>query len=813
MGVTRSSRHGRSAPSSSSPRTRTGSSAQHPLQAQRRTHSSTRWSRQDEREPTVVVLEDIHWADEASLDALRLLARRVERSTLLVLATFRDDLDRMHPLRIVLGELATRPTVCRITLEPLSEPSVAELAAAADIDAGELHRSTGGNPFFVTEVLASGNGAIPETVRDAVLARVASLSEPARALLDAVAVVPKRVELWLLEELAPTCIDALEECLVTGTLRASNGGVEFRHELARRAVEESIEPRRAAGLHRLAVVALEHPPVGAPDAARLAHHAEAAAQAEPVLRYAIAAAERSEALGAHREAAEQYARALRFADGLSDEERASLLERQSDSLYNTDEQAQAIIALEGAIELHRRAGNVRAEAVDLARIVPMLTCRGLLREAEEAAATALRLVEPLPPGTEHAAVYQAAARARFLEDDFAGAISWLRRALNLIDERSQPDLFVDISILVGTAEMLRDGPQASAALEAAVDHARRLGIHAQVVRGLHNLAIGAAQNRSYDLVERWLAEGLEVCDKLELDLWRLALLQFRAVVELELGRWDDAAATAKLLVDEPRDSPEPRLIGLLVLALVRARRGDPGARSLLDEALAMVFPALALDRDGEVACALAEIAWLEQIPVDIREATQPVFDLALDRRSAAWIARIAYWRGKHGIVDELPPDLVGPHALQLAGDWKKAAAAWAAFGCPYEEALALSETDDEGGLREALSRARQLGAGALAAHVSRRLRELGIRGVASGPRASTQANVAALTARELEVLRLLGEGLRNAAIAERLFLSPRTVDHHVSAILRKLQAGSRGEAVVQAARLGLVENGQHVAEN
>ena len=176
------------------------------------------------------------------------------------------------------------------------------------------------------------------------------------------------------------------------------------------------------------------------------------------LRYAIAAAERSEALGAHREAADQYASALRFADGLSDEERASLLERQSDSLYNTDEQAQAIDALEAAIALHRRAGNVLAEAVDLARIVPMLTCRGLFREAEEAAATALHLLEPLPPGPEHAAIYQAVARARFIEDDFAGAISWLRRALSLLDERNQPDLFVDISISAGTGEMLRDGP-------------------------------------------------------------------------------------------------------------------------------------------------------------------------------------------------------------------------------------------------------------------------------------------------------------------------------------------------------------------
>ena len=232
--------------------------------------------------------------------------------------------------------------------------------------------------------------------------------------------MPQRVELWLLEALAPTCIDALEECLCTGTLRASNGGVEFRHELARRAVEESIEPRRAAGLHRLAVVALEQPPVGAPDAARLAHHAEAAAKPSPccATRSPRPSAPRRSVRIARRPSSTRGPFASRTASPTRNA--PSLLERQSDSLYNTDEQAQAITALEAAIELHRRAGNVRAEAVDLARIVPMLTCRGLLREAEEAAATALRLLEPLPPGPEHAAVYQAAARARFIEDDFAG---------------------------------------------------------------------------------------------------------------------------------------------------------------------------------------------------------------------------------------------------------------------------------------------------------------------------------------------------------------------------------------------------------
>lgn len=758
------------------------------------------------RAPTVVVLEDLHWADEASLDALRLLARKVEHSHLLVVATFRDDeLDRLHPLRIVLGELATRPTVDRVTVAPLSHQAVATLASGTHVDAARLHVQTGGNPFFVTEVLASGNGAVPETVKDAVLARAASLSTRARRVLDAVAIAPPHVELWLLDGLVPDEVDALDECLSVGMLGSARGAVAFRHELARRAVEESVEPRRRVALHRLAVAALAVPPSGDPDVVRLAHHAEAAADPEPAHRFAVAAAERSAELGAHREAAAQYARALRFANGLSDAGRASLLERQSESLYLTDEQVDAIATLQQAIDLHRRAGDVRAEAACLGRAVPMLSCRGLLDEASDAATSALRLLEPLPPGPEHAVAYQGMARNCLIEDDLEGGIAWGRRALDLVDELEDPGTFADIAITVGTAEMLRDGPDARAKLERAVELARRHGIHAQTLRGLHNLALVATGHRSYDLARGWCAEGLVLCDERELDLWRLALLQIRSVIELDQGRFGDAAATAQLLVDEPRDSPEPHLVGLLVLARVRARRGDPGARPLLDQALEMEFPAPEVNRDGITASALAEIAWLEGHSGDIEAATRPVLDLAVEKRVLSCVAPVVYWRRKHGIVDDLPTDLPGPYGSQLAGDWNSAAAAWAGFGCPYEEALALSEADDERALRGALDRARELGARPLAAHVSRRLRELGVRGVTRGPRRSTRANAAALTAREVDVLALLGEGLRNAEIADRLFLSPRTVDHHVSAILRKLGVHTRGEAVATATKLGVLE--------
>ena len=268
--------------------------------------------------PTVLVLEDLHWADEATLDVLRLLARKVDSAPALVVGTYRDDeLDLRHPLRVVLGELATAQGIARCELPRLSLDAVAQLAEPHGIDAGELYRRTAGNPFFLSEVLAGGDRDIPPTVRDAVLARTARLSATAAALLGAVAVSQPHAELWLLDALAGEDeLACLDECLGSGMLTPTADGVAFRHELARMAIEETLAPHRRAALHRAALAALAAPPAGAPEPARLAHHAEAAGDAGAVLRFAPEAAARADSVGAHREAAAQYARALRFAADL-----------------------------------------------------------------------------------------------------------------------------------------------------------------------------------------------------------------------------------------------------------------------------------------------------------------------------------------------------------------------------------------------------------------------------------------------------------------------------------------------------------------
>ncbi|MCW3064459.1 MAG: family ATPase, partial [Solirubrobacterales bacterium] len=246
------------------------------------------------RAPAIVVLEDLHWADGATLDVLRLVARRIDALPALVVATYRDDeLHRAHQLRIALGELPAR-AADRLALTPLSPDAVAALVGVTGVDAGELHRRTAGNPFFVTEVLAAAGGEIPDTVRDAVLARAARLDDDARVLLDAVAIEPARAELWLLEALAEGEA-GLDACLASGMLRAEPRAVSFRHEIARVAVEEALPPHRRMLLHRRALGALTAAIGRRPDLARLAHHAEAADDGEAVLRFAPAAGERAAA--------------------------------------------------------------------------------------------------------------------------------------------------------------------------------------------------------------------------------------------------------------------------------------------------------------------------------------------------------------------------------------------------------------------------------------------------------------------------------------------------------------------------------------
>jgi ATP/maltotriose-dependent transcriptional regulator MalT len=755
---------------------------------------------------TVIVLEDLHWADEATLDFLLYIGRRIQRTSAVFIATYRDDeFSGHHPVRLALGEL-TGHHVVRIHLAPLSPAAVEVLAKDSGRDAALLHQITGGNPFFVREVLASVGERVPQTVRDAVIARLARCSPAARELAEFVSLSPSKTESWLIESLIGEHQAALDEAGARGVLLAQTDWVGFRHELARLAVHSAIPPERVRGMHEGVLQALRK---HGSNLTRLVHHATLANNAAVILEYAPLAAKEAARLGAHRQAAAHLNAALRYRTTLAVPLQAALLERHAIECGLANQTRDAIASATAADAVWRQLGDAEAQSRVLCFLSQEYRTVGDKVGADECVHRAIALLEALPPGASLAMAYSSRSLLAVNRGWNQETMEFGRRALALAREFGDHATEAHALCNIGSA-MLGTGDHAGyEPLERSLALALEHKLEEYAARAYRSMLFYAVLIHDFARAERLFREGVAYCEERGIFSHSAYMRAYYLPYELDRGNWTEAGRMAnELMRSFEITGVQQRITILATLALIRLRRGDPGADPLLEEAFELALPTSELNRIGRVASACAEQAWLRGDSDEVaREATIGLGYLS--GHTAPWIkGELLFWLSRSQVIEPLPIDIAEPYRLMLAGHWQEAAAAWEGMAMPYEQALALAE-GPESALREALAILDRLGAAPLAVIVRRRLRERGARGVPRGPNETTRANPAGLTAKETEILALLAHGVSNAQLARRLHRSTKTIDHHVSAILDKLGVGSRTEAVAAAFALGVIPVGEN----
>jgi ATP/maltotriose-dependent transcriptional regulator MalT len=748
---------------------------------------------------TVLVVEDAHWADEATLDVFRFLARRIDALPAALVLTYRDELDRDHPLNRLLGDLGHGDHVDRIALRHLSANAVGTLTAGSGLDAERIHAITDGNPYFVTELVASaGQARVPPTVVDAVTGRLRRLDAATQDHVEQLAVVPSAVDRDLLSRLVPGGEGVLRAAEEGGLLTVSPDGVRFHHELTRHAVVDALPTSRRIELERRVLAELIAS--GVADPARLVHHALAAGDVDAVVEWAPKAARDAAASGAHRQAAAHYRAALDHADRYEPAEVADLSEEFAIEAYTIGSALDAVVAQSEVIALRRQLGDPLRLGGSLRWLSRFQWFGGRRADAEDSAREASEVLADAGDRSMHAMALSNESQLAMLANHSDRAIALASQAIAIARETGDRRVLSHALNNHGTALMFLDDDAGIGELVEAAEVAAAVDDTEDAARAYVNLVWGLLDQYRLDLAETYLGRAMELTERAEFIGFVTYEQMEQARLDVARARWDDALA----LVEPPPEPPHAHCVALTVSGTVRMRRGDDGAAAALDEARRLADDLVELQRRGPVAAARAEAALLRGDLAAARAIARPVFDEADRLDARALRAELAYLLGRAGDDVEIPAEDQHPFAVQAHGDWRRAAELWREAAAPYHEAQALAESRDDRDLLDALAILDHIGAAPLARRVRADLRERGVRSIPRGPSTLTRQNPEGLTDRQVGVLRLLAEGLTNAEIADRLVVSVRTVDSHVAAILAKLGVQSRQDAVRAAHDLGVL---------
>lgn len=744
---------------------------------------------------SVTVFDDAHYADEATVDLVRYLGRRIRDTSATLVCAYRPgEIDRTHPLRAVPGELGDAGM--RVELGALSVDGVRVLAEGVDVDPIQVYSASGGNPLFVTQLLAHPGEDLPVSLADAVISLAQSLPPAAWELLDIMGLAPDGLPVRLLDDIGVGA--ELDRAVSVGLLEVDGDRVRCRHDLIRLALESNIAPATRLRIHRRLLDALEGRATSAVDVSVLAHHAVEAGSAEEAIGYSIEAAQRAASDGSHREAAAHYANALRFEGHMDEVRRLETRKAYSYELYLTGELEEAWVQ---ARWVHDHAADDGERGRALRWMSRLAWFLGRREDALRDGHLAVEILEQAGSNRhELAYAYSNLSQLAMLDDNADDVHEWGEKALDLA--RADGDLEVVVHALnnIGTAVVKRSGD--SRDIEESLEIALANGLSEHAARAFTNLSYNLLWQRQTDRAEEVLQRGLAFCEDEDLETWWWYMRGPQARLLIERGEWDRAEGLIRAILDT-QSAPLMRHDALVARARLLLRHGGDGVQEAVDAAIETGRGIGEYTRLVLAASVAAEAAWSGHSVGDDRWITQ-VLDAAMTRGDRWAATELAFWH-LHSGTETSAEGVAEPLVREIAGDYEGSRAAWAEAGSIIHGAIAQAWSRDPEAIRSALETLADVGAHGSARSLRSALRDLGVEGLPRGPIGSTRANPAGLTARQLDVLRCLDAGMSNSEIAEELYISPKTAEHHVSAIITKLGVTSRSSAVAAARERGILD--------
>jgi len=761
----------------------------------------------DQKEKIIIVFEDIHWADEATLDFIKFFVRRIQQLPCLFILTYRDnEIHSQHPLRSVLGHLPP-DSFTQLKLAPLSRNAVEKMAAEKGYSGEDVYNISAGNPFYVNEILASYSKGIPDNIKNAVLSTYNSAKENTKLIWELLSVIPSSFEIKYLEKFEPSYAAAIENCINTQILIIENGHIYFKHELFRRAIENSLSPLKRVLLNKNILDLFEERFEQEGEIERIIHHAKNANEYEKVVHYAPLAARKAALVGAHIEASKLYLSAIEYYQGHDKDMLLEFYEAYAYECYLTNQTKEAIIYSSKSLQLLKEKEDKEKTGNCLRFLSWLWWINDNLKKAENFAKQSIDVLNDQPPSHAKAMAFSNFSQLKMFSDLLDESIYWGEKAIVLAKELKDTAILSDALGNVGSSQ-IRIPAQRQKGLEQlqqSLEIALQNFYHEHAARAYTNLAYNGIIIKDNELSQQYLDVGILYCEENNLDLWVVYMQTVKAKLKLETGNWNEACDISEMLIKNEEPTKIIKIFVLSVLATIKMRRGEnEDLLLILTEAKEKAFETMELQRIIQVLAALLEYEWITGQQVIEKETLDNTIKMTEQMGNIYAKSELAFWllkaRGQQLPLKEIYEGYESGSILKA----QKAAALWNKTGYPYNEALLLFEgTDDD--KRKAISIVHELGAKAAYEKMKQEMRASGIKNIPRGIRKSTQANPAFLTDREVDVLKLIKEGMQNKEIASTLFISAKTVDNHISSMLYKLEVNSRAKAVKEALRLKIIK--------